>query len=195
MSTFHTFPSILTYFQVFPDCYKWATYGITTLLAKTWLSEEARRNISPPPPPNPYFVEFTSILERTLAFAMTGSGKVLHRGTMAPTLLSKGLVSHAFPALHRKLWSRPDDKVSYGLMAQNWPTIEKNGFPQPVTSTLNGLKFHYSLETYWVRALNSLFIHQLQYNFKDACHSIEPRSFESDSIEIRWPFQQFHRCK
>lgn len=94
--------------------------------------------------PNPFFVEFTSILERTLVFATTGSGRVLHRSTMMPTLLAKGLMSTGYPALSHKLYSRPTPDAGYGVVAGYWPEITVNGYPQPASSTFNGLRFHYN---------------------------------------------------
>lgn len=134
--------------QVFPNCYKWATFPICIMLGKLFEVEKARTLSNPVENPNPFFVELVSTLERALAYATTGNGRVLHRGTMEGTFLSKGLLTTGYPGLDRKLYRRPDASKPYGVFPEHWPVSKKGGenTAKPESSTANGLTYHFNKE-------------------------------------------------
>lgn len=94
-------------------------------------------------------MELVSIAERALVFATTGNAKVLHRASMAPTLLSKGLITTGFPAIHRSLWTRRGGGP-FGMDPTQWPGVMRAGYEEPVSSVFKCLAWHYSKETAYV---------------------------------------------
>jgi hypothetical protein len=119
------------------------------MLKLIWKAEVNRREMNPPGRHNPYFVELASSLERALAFATTGNAKLLHRGTMEPLFLSTGIISNGFPAIHRDVWRRQGTN-SYSMHPRHWPTKQREGFAEPVLSSLTGLTYYYGKETAYV---------------------------------------------
>ena len=97
---------------------------------------------------NPFLVEFCSVLERTLVYATTGNGKALHRATMGPLLLSKGLLRTGFPGLDANIWARLKPDGDYQMNFFVWPALAETGESklEPAVSTNSGLKFHLNKE-------------------------------------------------
>jgi len=137
--------------QVFPECYKWTSFGITSMLQKFWDAELHRRKHNPTKYPNPFNIEVVSMLERALAFNTTGNAKCIHRGTMFPSFIGKGIVDRGHPAIHRDLLARSEGDTSYTVHLEYWPTVKHGGYTQPLLSSRNGLIFHYSIASYLVR--------------------------------------------
>ena len=132
-------------FKVFPKCYQWATYSVCLILEQLFREEKKRVDQNPTCTADPHLVEFTSSLERALAYATTGNGKVLHRSTMGPLLLSKGILRHGFPALDSSFWVRSPAE-EYRMSPSHWPVTLRTGEVRPLSSALNGLKYHYHHE-------------------------------------------------
>jgi len=129
--------------QIFPEIYQWSTNAICIILEKLFLYEEASVIHDPDHVSNPIVVEFTSALERALVYAMTGSGRALHRATMEPLLLSTGILTTGYPALVEDIWSRgPSYTGKYGVIASSWPCANIAKPLEPASSALNGLRYH-----------------------------------------------------
>lgn len=101
---------------------------------------------SQPQQTSPFLVEFTGALERALAFATTGSGRVLHKGVMDGTYLSKGILATGFPAVNRYLYCRPSPMEKYTVNPSFWPSIRRHGHIEPITGATGCLEKHYSIE-------------------------------------------------
>ena len=85
-------------FQIIPNILNWTTYPITSLIKKMWI--ERRDKLTPGGEIAPHDVEFMSMLERTLNYAHTGSGRVLTRTLMDRVFLSLGIVNDGFPVIN-----------------------------------------------------------------------------------------------
>ena len=125
-------------------CYRWASYGICIILKTLFAAEQKRRLETPNEPPNPFFVELVSALERSLVYCATGSARALHKGTLVPLLIALGLMENGFPALSNIVYWQPKPGEPYSLEHRYWPKKWIAGVYQPISSTFNGLRYHYN---------------------------------------------------
>jgi hypothetical protein len=79
-----------TLLQVFPNLYKWTTYGITSLLESIW--KHSTHLTEPDKKANGYVLELCSALECTLNYMHTRNAKVLSTGLMKPLWLVNSLL-------------------------------------------------------------------------------------------------------
>lgn len=111
---------------MYPDCFKWTTYGLTTLLEKLWASQrhvlEEGRQVSP------YIVELSSVLERALNVAHTGNVRVIATSLMNPMWIGRSLVDHGTPTF--------DDRLVMGHTALDPVHIPDVKWPRNETSRL-----------------------------------------------------------
>lgn len=114
---------------VYQDLIKWTTYPITTLLKAlaiklTQMMQESHLMTYEAF----YLIEVIAGLERVLAYAYTGSARVLMKGLMNPLWLTRGLVLHGFPSINKKIIQlsiHPENgQVSVTVNPRYWPVDE-----------------------------------------------------------------------
>ncbi|KAF8119387.1 hypothetical protein EV363DRAFT_1199073, partial [Boletus edulis] len=88
--------------EVIPNLLKWTTYPITCLIDMLW--KQHRPDLVLGKTVDPYHIEFMSMLERTLNYAHTGSGKVLCSKLMLPHFLALGILHDGMPCLNKRLF-------------------------------------------------------------------------------------------
>jgi hypothetical protein len=118
----HTF----TLLQVFPNLYKWTTYGITSLLESIW--KHSTDLTEPDKKANGYVLELCSALERTLNYMHTGNAKVLSTGLMKPLWLVNSLLQDGMPALWKDIVNVFIDTHIH-IEESLWPVHPNTGLP------------------------------------------------------------------
>ncbi|KAH9910611.1 uncharacterized protein B0H18DRAFT_963080 [Fomitopsis serialis] len=106
--------------KVFPAVYHWTTFPISCLLVELFedFSQFLReRNIIPPTQ-----IELVALLERCLAYAYTGSGKVLMMSLMDQLLISRGLLWDSLPVFHPHIFHFAlVESGAVRIKAESWP--------------------------------------------------------------------------
>jgi hypothetical protein len=100
--------------------FDWVTYPIRAILTIAWEGIQNSKDT-----PSPYTVETIAALERTLAYAYTGSAKVISRAVMEPLFLSRGLLETGFPTLNQAIIAVRIENITHvprlAVAAQSWP--------------------------------------------------------------------------
>ncbi|KAH7904419.1 hypothetical protein BJ138DRAFT_1166511 [Hygrophoropsis aurantiaca] len=113
---------------VFPNIYKWTTFGITSLIKNLWAF--ANELIQNNRKPATTLVEITAVLERTLAYAHTGNTKVLTNGLMKPLWLVKSLVNNGMPTFSPAVrFSAIEGSPPVFHELKDWPIVKGDGCP------------------------------------------------------------------
>lgn len=107
----------------------WTTYPITTLLKTIAFKLESQQAAQSPD--YFYLLETAASLERTLAFAHTGSARVLLRELMQPLWITRGLRKHRYPALNPKIISLhvaegEPPQLQVSIRGSQWPLGKDN---------------------------------------------------------------------
>ena len=100
-------------------------------------------------PINPYYLELTAMLERSLNFSQTGNTKVLTKKMMDHFGLSLGMVHDGSPYLRSDICSFEASTDSISIFNQKWPTHPISNHPL-ISSTcshiLNYGKNHFEVQ-------------------------------------------------
>ena len=134
-------------YQVFPKIYNWVTFGICSLLQV--IARQEFDIIKKGKQVLPYILEFTSALERTLAYAHTGNVKVLSSGVMKPLFLARAMVELGMPTILKGVYELPfQGATSFTVAAHTWPlTANKQG---PATCSKASHIYNYGEDHYMV---------------------------------------------
>ncbi|KAG9309729.1 hypothetical protein JVU11DRAFT_10103 [Chiua virens] len=134
---------------IIPKMIQWTTYPITAMLEIIW--EKYEPKLDDRPEIDPQVIKMTSILERCLNYAHTGSAKVLPRGVMDVSWLSLGIIFDGMPTLSKDFASHA------ALVAGNlqviphaWPVYQAT--MRPMTSSNRVQVYNYGdshFETYY----------------------------------------------
>lgn len=133
--------------QVYPQCFIWTTYALTTLLEKLWLSQ--RQRLLDGTQISPYMVELASVLERALNVAHTGNVRVIATSLMNPLFVGRSLVDHGTSTFH--------ECVLMGQTSLDAVHIPDIQFPrnqvlrQPLTASKRSQIFNYGAHHWEVR--------------------------------------------
>lgn len=145
-----------------PQIYQWATYPISALLEKAF-SRELEKLSGPPSGSsrgsriNLFRVELIAALERCLAYAFTGSSRVLMKSAMDQLWLSKGILATGFPSLNNKivaLGAENHPQVHVHL----WPTTGSEDYPYPASCASRAVEFNFGKKIAYVSAIHALWI-------------------------------------
>ena len=101
----------------------------------------------------PYVLEFTSALERALAYAHTGNVKVLSSAVMKPLFLARGMVELGMPTIMKGIYELPfQGATPFVVNAHAWPLIaNKRG---PAICSKSSHIFNYGEDHYMVSQRN-----------------------------------------
>lgn len=112
--------------EVIPNLLIWATYPLTSLIELVWKQNSRHLELGNDKI-DPYHVEFMAMLERTLNYAHTGSGKVITRKVMTPSFLAQSLVHDGFLCLNKRIVSFPELTTKSLLLLDNtwWARTDK----------------------------------------------------------------------
>ncbi|KAF8427113.1 hypothetical protein L210DRAFT_865517 [Boletus edulis BED1] len=114
--------------EVIPNLINWTTYPITSLIELLWKQHLPDMVLGHTV--NPYHIEFMSMLERSLNYAHTGSGKVVSRKLMLPYFMSLGILHDGIPCLNKRLVAFTDLMSNKLVVDTNfWPRIPHNRHP------------------------------------------------------------------
>ncbi|KAF7970095.1 hypothetical protein HWV62_25024 [Athelia sp. TMB] len=128
--------------RIYPKCFLWTTYGITSMIEKLWDSQQEAlqqgKKISP------YIIELSSVLERALNVAHTGNTQVIATALMNPLWVGRSLVDHGTPTF--------PDSVIIGHTMQDGVHIPQSRWPRhqihqlPLTASKRSQILNYGVE-------------------------------------------------
>jgi hypothetical protein len=109
--------------------YLWTTFGISELLRSIWKSTSIK--MVEKIVPQPHLLEFTSALERALAYAMSGNARVLSKGVMEPLWISRALLDVGMPMIRRVYNYGTDITLSdpVTILTSCWPLDKRGKYP------------------------------------------------------------------
>lgn len=127
--------------KIYPDCFKWTTFGVTTLIEKLW---ESQRDIMLKGlKVSPYIVELSSVLERALNVAHTGNVRVIATSLMNPLLVGRSLLDHGTPTFSQSVIMGHTAKDSVFITEAEWPCHSSSKLP--LTSSKRSQIFNYGI--------------------------------------------------
>jgi hypothetical protein len=102
--------------------------------------------------PSPYILEFLCALERAVAYAHTGNGKVLSSGVMGPLYMSRALVEHGMPTIKKSIYTTPFQKATPFIIHEElWP-LNRSGKAPAICSKRSQIltygEAHYLVSVY-----------------------------------------------
>jgi hypothetical protein len=131
-------------FQAYPAIFDWVTYPVQSMLEAAWSASKNPRK--PDGLPSPYLVEIIALLERTLAYAYTGSAKVLSRALMDPLYTSRSLIQQGFPTINKAIVSMETSRTTQEnvvvISQQGWPLASDRKSPAMCSTACQ--KMYYS---------------------------------------------------
>ncbi|KAF8312610.1 uncharacterized protein EI90DRAFT_3022931 [Cantharellus anzutake] len=157
---------------IFPKIYQWTTFGFTHLLQRYWL--HVNQLIQEKKSIDPYHLEVIASLERAVAFAHSGSGKVLSTSLMDPLWLSLGLGTTGFPSLNPEIMRfephAPNGMVPLTIFSEAWPRNKRQSNPGPAFSSKRSWIFNYGRPNWEMYCLD-LYIRSSQKSQQEQIHS------------------------
>lgn len=135
--------------QVIHKLFIWATYPVASLIKWMWEDRLKNSEIVLGTDVSPYDIEFMAMLERTLNYGHTGSGRVLSRRLMDRAFMSLGIVHDGFPCINSSYISFGDlslKKVS--VNTAQWPM--NTSTMRPLTCSKRAQELTYDEKHYQV---------------------------------------------
>ncbi|KIJ57738.1 hypothetical protein HYDPIDRAFT_44798 [Hydnomerulius pinastri MD-312] len=117
--------------QVIHKLFIWATYPIASLIKWMWEDRLKNSDVVFGTDVSPYNIEFMAMLERTLNYGHTGSGRVLSRRLMDRAFMSLGIVHDGFPCINSAY-------ISFGDLSSRKVLVNTAQWPMN-TSTMRPL--------------------------------------------------------
>ncbi|KAF9515149.1 hypothetical protein BS47DRAFT_1391881 [Hydnum rufescens UP504] len=162
--------------DAYPALFDWVTYPVQAMLESAWQTVQLSQA---PSFPSPYMIEVIAVLERALAYAYTGSAKLLSRSLMQPLFTSRALVDHGFPMLSQSIVTmkkdRSTNKSFVSVSSSAWPWNQER--KAPATCSDGAQSVYYSkrlynvstafLISFWVSGSSGSIIVLLCYRFGD----------------------------
>jgi hypothetical protein len=131
--------------SVFPACIKWTIAPIARLLLQVFdRFQKLNMKLEIELAEAFYLLELLAVLERVLAYAFTGSGKVFLRKLMDPLWITKSVLSGYLPALNPRIVDiyNGTQNTTYSIHYAQWPTTITG---QPLLASLRTIELTYGI--------------------------------------------------
>jgi hypothetical protein len=122
---------------VFPNVFLWTTQGLTLMLESAVehfkqpvLSTQGSRTSDQQSlsyQERFYYLQLIAVLERTLAYAYTGSPRVLHKSSMEPLWILSSLRDNSYPVFNPDIINTRVGNSRFALAFEKWP-VNRDGY-------------------------------------------------------------------